>query len=109
MTQREIDKDKDAYEAAVYSTLTRLDGTVIAPYGVTLPDGTEITRDEDFARLNSQAAADVAFEETIFSCHGKTLRATFSAGVASYPAHGTTAEKLLSAGDHALYAAKAAG
>ncbi len=50
-----------------------------------------------------------AFEETIFSWDGKTVHATFSAGVASYPTHGVTAEELLFAGDHALYAAKSAG
>ena len=51
----------------------------------------------------------VALEEIRLPCNGGTIQATFSAGVAAYPTHGATVEELLSAGDHALYAAKAAG
>jgi diguanylate cyclase (GGDEF)-like protein/PAS domain S-box-containing protein len=40
---------------------------------------------------------------------GWSIRATLSAGVASYPERGETGESLLRAADHALYAAKAEG
>ena len=40
---------------------------------------------------------------------GVKLRATLSIGVAIYPQHGDTNEKVLHAADQALYAAKVAG
>jgi diguanylate cyclase (GGDEF)-like protein len=40
---------------------------------------------------------------------GQTVRITMSAGIATYPAHGETAETLMNGADLALYAAKRAG
>lgn len=49
------------------------------------------------------------FATMAFAGCDDALRATFSGGVACFPAHGSDAQSLLVAADHALYAAKAAG
>ena len=49
------------------------------------------------------------FADTTIEYEGMKLRATFSAGVASYPQHGDTDEFLLQAADRALYRSKDAG
>jgi diguanylate cyclase (GGDEF)-like protein len=49
------------------------------------------------------------FEELCIHHEGREIRATFSAGVAEFPANGKTEEEILSMVDRALYAAKAAG
>jgi diguanylate cyclase (GGDEF)-like protein/PAS domain S-box-containing protein len=50
-----------------------------------------------------------AFAVVRVSAGASSLYATFSAGVASFPLHGTNANTLLDAADQALYAAKSAG
>jgi diguanylate cyclase (GGDEF)-like protein/PAS domain S-box-containing protein len=50
-----------------------------------------------------------AFAMVRVSAGANSLHATFSAGVASFPLHGTNADTLLDAADRALYVAKAAG
>lgn len=50
-----------------------------------------------------------AFEETTIGFGSFSITATFSVGLAAYPGHGTSAEALIRAADHALYQAKSAG
>jgi len=49
------------------------------------------------------------FSESVIEYEGMKLSATFSAGVATFPQHGTTGDALLQAADHALYKSKEAG
>lgn len=73
---------------------------------------------EEFALVLPGASADVAlrilddirrsFRELEFSFGGATARCTFSAGVAAFPGH-QQVERLVSAADEALYAAKREG
>jgi diguanylate cyclase (GGDEF)-like protein len=49
------------------------------------------------------------FEEMILEYEGKKLNCTFSAGIASYPAHDRASETLLTFADQALYRSKASG
>jgi diguanylate cyclase (GGDEF)-like protein len=51
----------------------------------------------------------IAFEKSILDYENKQLQATFSAGVASYPQHGSNGDVILQAADRALYQSKAAG
>lgn len=51
----------------------------------------------------------VAFENSVLDYGEKKLRATFSAGVASYPKHGPNGDVILQAADRALYQSKADG
>lgn len=74
---------------------------------------------EEFVILMPDAATDSAYERANFfrtqfeqlriEYEGKTLKSTFSAGVASFPAHATSGEGLLSLADQALYRSKAQG
>jgi len=50
-----------------------------------------------------------SFESTKISNLGKILSATLSAGVATFPDHGSTDDDIWRAADHALYMAKSAG
>ncbi len=59
-----------------------------------------------YQRIN---ALRQTFEALRVRCGEDELQATFSAGIAAFPQHGTTGEELLRAADRALYAAKAAG
>ncbi len=63
------------------------------------------------AEVTAQRAESLrkAFEELSVNNASLSIRATFSAGVASFPEHATDIENLLHAADLALYAAKAAG
>jgi diguanylate cyclase (GGDEF)-like protein len=47
--------------------------------------------------------------DTLIGCSGEPFRLSFSAGIAEYPAVGTSFEALVDAADRALYAAKAQG
>jgi diguanylate cyclase (GGDEF)-like protein len=49
------------------------------------------------------------FEEMLIEYEGKKLSCTFSAGIASYPAHDQANEILLTFADQALYRSKASG
>jgi diguanylate cyclase (GGDEF)-like protein/PAS domain S-box-containing protein len=49
------------------------------------------------------------FADTAYMDGDKSIRLTFSAGVAIFPQDGATAEELLTAADKALYAAKSSG
>jgi diguanylate cyclase (GGDEF)-like protein len=49
------------------------------------------------------------FEATQITSKGDTLSATLSAGVATFPEHGSTDDDIWRAADNALYAAKSAG
>jgi diguanylate cyclase (GGDEF)-like protein len=49
------------------------------------------------------------FENLEVAFEGRLVRATFSAGVACLPQHGTTSEAILRAADYALYESKANG
>jgi diguanylate cyclase (GGDEF)-like protein len=49
------------------------------------------------------------FENLRIHYEGRLVKATFSAGVAEFPIHGSKEEEILSAVDRALYVAKAAG
>ncbi len=49
------------------------------------------------------------FSESVVEYEGMKFSATFSAGVATFPQHGTTDESLLQAADRALYQSKNAG
>jgi len=53
--------------------------------------------------------ARAAVEALVVRHEGKIVRVTASFGVAVYPTHGTTARQVMSAADHAQYAAKTAG
>jgi diguanylate cyclase (GGDEF)-like protein/PAS domain S-box-containing protein len=74
---------------------------------------------EEFVVLMPNADADSAqeraellrkqFEKTLFEYDDKTLKCTFSAGVASFPTHASQSELLLSRADQALYHSKANG
>jgi len=74
---------------------------------------------EEFVILMTDVASEAAykraelfrskFEEMAVEYEGKKLKCTFSAGVASYPAHADTAETLLNHADQALYQSKANG
>jgi diguanylate cyclase (GGDEF)-like protein len=48
-------------------------------------------------------------EQTFTGDHGETFRSSFSGGIATFPADGTTLEQLLQVADRRLYAAKSAG
>jgi diguanylate cyclase (GGDEF)-like protein/PAS domain S-box-containing protein len=50
-----------------------------------------------------------AFEESVVDYGGDRIRATMSAGVATFPDNGKTLDDILQAGDKALYAAKSLG
>jgi diguanylate cyclase (GGDEF)-like protein len=49
------------------------------------------------------------FESTQINNKGMLLSATFSAGVATFPVHGSTDDEIWRAADNALYSAKSAG
>ena len=51
----------------------------------------------------------LAFKQVKVSTGGLEMRTTFSAGVASFPIHGLSAEEVLNAADLAMYQAKALG
>jgi diguanylate cyclase (GGDEF)-like protein len=63
----------------------------------------------DAGRDETQARADALRRAVDTMELSNRQRVTISAGVAVYPANGTTAEELVDAADSALYAAKAAG
>jgi diguanylate cyclase (GGDEF)-like protein/PAS domain S-box-containing protein len=74
---------------------------------------------EEFVILMPGAPLEIAYEraetwrrdfaETAIEYEGLKLFATFSAGAASYPEHGSTDEAILQAADRALYRSKDAG
>jgi diguanylate cyclase (GGDEF)-like protein len=74
---------------------------------------------EEFVILMTDVASEDAykraerfrkqFEETVIEYEGKELKCTFSAGIASYPAHDRASEILLTLADQALYRSKASG
>ncbi len=74
---------------------------------------------EEFVILMPGASLETAYEraemwrrdfaETAIEYDGLRLFATFSAGAASYPVHGSTDEAVLQAADRALYRSKDAG
>jgi diguanylate cyclase (GGDEF)-like protein/PAS domain S-box-containing protein len=74
---------------------------------------------EEFVVLMPNTTLDQAFEcaeswRSVFEAdaiksQGQLLQATFSAGVASFPLHGTNGEAILQAADHAMYRSKANG
>ncbi len=74
---------------------------------------------EEFVILMTDVASEAAykraelfrkrFEEMNIEYDGKKLRCTFSAGIASYPAHADAGEALLTHADMALYQSKANG
>lgn len=74
---------------------------------------------EEFVILMPDASADSAqeraelfrkeFEARVNLCEGNSIQVTFSAGVASFPAHAGSGESLLGCADQALYRSKAAG
>lgn len=74
---------------------------------------------EEFVVLMPDASVESAYEraeffrnrfsELIVEYEGQPLKCTFSAGVASYPQHGTSGETLLGHADEALYVSKANG
>ncbi len=68
-----------------------------------------------FAGTSIDAAVEVCerlrttVERRSFEAEGGRFRLTISQGLAEWPTHGATAEKLIAGADQALYAAKAAG
>jgi diguanylate cyclase (GGDEF)-like protein/PAS domain S-box-containing protein len=74
---------------------------------------------EEFVVLMPNTTIDIAFERAEgwrntfetdpIAAQGQILQATFSAGVANFPLHGTNGEAILQAADHALYRSKANG
>lgn len=74
---------------------------------------------EEFVVLMPNADTDSAYEraellrkqfkEMLFEYNDKKLKCTFSAGVASFPAHASNGELLLNLADQALYHSKANG
>lgn len=74
---------------------------------------------EEFVILMTDVASEAAykraelfrkqFEEMAVEYDGKSLQCTFSAGIASYPAHAVSGETLLTNADHALYQSKSNG
>lgn len=74
---------------------------------------------EEFVILMPNANLEDAYERAetwrrdyaakVIHYDNKSLSATFSAGVASFPLHGTTGESILHAADHALYRSKSDG
>jgi diguanylate cyclase (GGDEF)-like protein/PAS domain S-box-containing protein len=74
---------------------------------------------EEFVILMPNANLEDAYERAetwrcnyaakVIHYDNKALSATFSAGVASFPLHGTTGESILHASDHALYRSKSDG
>jgi diguanylate cyclase (GGDEF)-like protein/PAS domain S-box-containing protein len=62
--------------------------------------GTALSRAEDLR---------AAFENSVLDYEDEKLRATFSAGVASFPQHGENGDMILQAADRALYQSKADG
>jgi len=65
------------------------------------------TTADKLARRLEQLLAKL--REEVFQGGSREFRVTFSAGVAEYPAHGTTFSELLRAADEALYVAKNKG
>jgi diguanylate cyclase (GGDEF)-like protein len=63
--------------------------------------------------MNDALPIAEAIRETIaaraFEHQGHAFKVTISQGLAEFPAHGETVEKLIAAADHALYDAKRAG
>ena len=70
---------------------------------ILLPDVTHKSACERTEHLRS------AIENTPVDFDGSTVRVTASFGVATYPRDGETADELIAAADHALYAAKRGG
>jgi diguanylate cyclase (GGDEF)-like protein len=74
---------------------------------------------EEFVILMPDASLQTAYEraqgwQKIYSnkateYEGRSLKVTFSAGIANYPLHGPTGESILHAADHALYQSKSNG
>jgi diguanylate cyclase (GGDEF)-like protein len=74
---------------------------------------------EEFVVVMPKASLSVAkqrandwrmkFESQILIHNGEVLNATLSAGVAVYPAHGSSSDEIIRKADQAMYAAKAAG
>lgn len=74
---------------------------------------------EEFVVLMPDASMESAYEraeyfrrqfaELTIQYAGQPLKCTFSAGIASYPQHGTSGESLLGYADEALYTSKAKG
>ncbi len=74
---------------------------------------------EEFVILMPNASLETGFEraemwrqdfsESVIEYEDMKLSATFSAGVATFPQHGTTGDAILQAADSALYKSKDAG
>lgn len=66
-------------------------------------------------KTNMQEASRIAercrasFQASAVTSGNTEVRTTFSAGVATYPAHGATSDEILVAADNAMYQAKAQG
>lgn len=67
----------------------------------------EMASQDDAVQVASKLVQ--AASEVVRLPSGAALRATVSVGIAYFPDDGETADKLLSAADHAMFAAKAAG
>jgi diguanylate cyclase (GGDEF)-like protein len=83
-------------------------GDIVCRYGgeefvILMPDATAESAYERAEFFRSQ------FEKTVIEFDGKLLKSTFSAGLASFPAHTSSGETLLNLADHALYQSKANG
>ena len=83
-------------------------GDIVCRYGgeefiILMPNA---TLESAFERAESWRQA---FELTEFEYEDLKLRATFSAGVASFPMHGSTGDAILQAADKALYRSKNGG
>ena len=73
---------------------------------VALLPGAPLARAREVAE---RLAAAIRGHGALLDAHGQPLRVTISAGVASYPAHGTDPESLFAAADRAMYQVKRHG